>query len=135
LNVPPLDAGALQALAEKYALLLHARRCRDAGGSISRRELAAIASRFPGALRELDRNSETALRERLMAVESAQIGAAVPEWLNWVWTYHHRLAMALSSPETLGPGGKLSHRVLKAVAEHHGCSPERVAETLFPRRR
>ncbi len=132
---PELDAAGLQALAEKYSALLNAREHRDAGGSTSKDVLAAIAKRFPGSLRELDRNPAHVLRMRLNEIQAALSGGRAPSWVYWVWTYHHWLAKALATPQTIGPGGQRSQQVLKMVAEHHGIAPAELTETLFPRRR
>jgi hypothetical protein len=135
LIAPDLDAVGLQALAEKYSALLQAREYRDAGGSTAKDRLAALAKRFPGALRELDRNPADVLRMRLHEVQAALSGGPTPRWAHWVWTYHHLLAHALDDPQTLGPGGQRSQQVLKTVAEYYGIALTELAETLFPRRR
>jgi len=135
LIAPELDAAGLRSLAEKYTALLNARERRDAGGSISKAQLAALAKRFPGALRELDRNPAETLQRRLNEVEAALSGDPTPVWAQWVWTYHHLLAKELASQRALVPGGQRSQQVLKMVAEYYGIAATELVRTLFPRRR
>ncbi len=153
---PGPDRAALQALADKYRRLIALRVSRDAGGTPPPAVLRALATEFPGCLRELDRAGLAELRRRQRALRGALRPtrvAPLPAWLLWISDYHRLLAAALrlrqpSRPSTPGlvlsaafkrharrpPGGRLSAFVLAEVADRHGADRELVARTLFPPR-
>ncbi len=73
-----MEEGALLALVEKLRELLALRGLGAADPPTER--LRALAARFPGALRELDRTSSEELSAQLDALTAALAGGPVPDW-------------------------------------------------------
>jgi len=149
---PQLDDAALAALEEKYRMLVALRRRKDQGGENKPASLAETARRYPGALRELDRNSDEVLQSRLQTVCAVRTGQRpCPDWLQWIFVYHKELdaALAIKRGEQPGqlrdaafvrlarkpPQGRLAPAIIARVAQQFGVSPHTVADTLFPPRR
>lgn len=82
----------LDALAAKYRELIALRR--DTGPRDDAR-LRRLATRFPGALREIDVRTMASLEARLVAIESARAGGAAPPWASLVSRFHGWLRVAL----------------------------------------
>jgi hypothetical protein len=155
--MPPPPAEALRELAEKYRRLATLRVQRDAGAvRATRATLRALATRFPGALRELDTLGLPELQRRAAAAARAAGGGPGEPWMAWIAAYHDLMSFAFElkrserpparapvvpvDDETLRalrkpPGGRLSPVVLRLVARHFGVPAATVAATLFPTRR
>jgi hypothetical protein len=88
-----VDERELALLAEKLRELLALRALGDADPPADR--LRALAARFPGALRELDRSPIENLQARLAAVTSAIAGGPLPAWAKATSRYHGWLRVAL----------------------------------------
>src|ERR1700730_14264997 len=83
---------ALQDLRSKYATMLAMRLAHDAGGEDEadvRRRLARLASRFPGALREIDDLDLDEIRRRLGALDAVLEGRGeVEPWMEAIVLFH-----------------------------------------------
>lgn len=80
----------LDPLIEKYSLMLRMRE-RDLAGDVPdpRAEMASLARRFPGALREIDERPIDDIRGRLEQLRAASAGRAeVPQWAALQTAYH-----------------------------------------------
>jgi hypothetical protein len=86
----------LLGLADKYRVILRLRgSARPGDAAQARAEMAALAARFPGALRELDQLPQALIVARLVAIESA-LTAEVPEpWMLVQGSYHGFMRAAL----------------------------------------
>lgn len=104
------DRDALRSLREKYLALERLRQAdADGGGGDPRAEMAALAARFPGALRELDRLPLDEIDARLDTLGHAiDADARAPDWVRWQVALHgwlraalriRRLARGVASPE------------------------------------
>ncbi len=87
-----VTAETVRALRDKYREIKRLRDA-DAAGVIAdpRREMAALAQRFPGALRELDELPMDQIEARLFALEQLDDSAhaqAVPQWVRLQIGYH-----------------------------------------------
>lgn len=76
-------------LRRKYDLLIALREGTRPG---SRETLRALATEFPGALRELDALPLNALRTRRAAVDEAP----PPPWVAWIGAYHGLMRVTLA---------------------------------------
>lgn len=104
----------LERLAAKYRTLVALRVRREAlqaegadcfdeaEGAQRRRTFRRIARQFPGALRELDTTSATALAARLHDVQAALAGALPAPWIPVVIDYHLTLRETLLVKTWLG---------------------------------
>jgi hypothetical protein len=102
--VTPDDLAALQS---KYEEML---RLRLAPATLDpRRSMAALASRFPGSLRELPLD---ALRERLTALAAAGRGAPYAPWIEATHLFHVLTRGALCAKRWLG-GRKVIDRATR----------------------
>jgi hypothetical protein len=92
------DARAQAAAMErKYGALVELRRRRDAGGDpMGGGGLRALATEFPGCLRELDTLGLPELERRASAAAAAAAGAPAEPWLSWIGAYHGLLRGALA---------------------------------------
>jgi hypothetical protein len=88
-----VDQGELDALSAKLSELLALRALGDADPPADR--LRALAARFPGALRELDRTPVAVLTERLEALRAARISGEAPDWARSTSRYHGWLRVGL----------------------------------------
>jgi hypothetical protein len=86
-----IDADGLRALEEKYRELIALRR--DASRDDAR--LRTLASRFPGALRELDTRTMESLEERVVEIEAALRGGPAPPWADAQLRFHGWVRVAL----------------------------------------
>lgn len=91
------DRAALCSLRDKYLALKHLREAAASGrGGDPRAEMAALAARFPGALRELDRLPLDEIDARLDALGHAiDSDARAPDWVRWQAAWHGWLRAAL----------------------------------------
>lgn len=86
----------LLGLEEKYAQLEALRRARERGEPIPERAVfKALAERFPGALRELDKLPMEALEKRREQLALALSGGLVERWMVWMVAYHVLMRVAL----------------------------------------
>lgn len=130
----------LAELSEKYDLLLALRRARERGEPIpDRRVFRELASRFPGALRELDRMPMATLERRAAELAEVRAGQAPRPWMAVVASYHELIRFALAhrgrhaaSPPTGGdrefleglarpPSGRVVPLVTSRLARVLGC--------------
>jgi hypothetical protein len=152
-SAPP--APDLAALARKYRALAALRARRDdaaAGAPASRAELRALATEFPGCLRELDTLGRAELERRAAACDAAARGAGGMEsWMDWIDAYHALMRAALRvrrgerpAPEIdpeleaavkAPPEGRVSPVVLRRLAARFGVPAATIAGALFPARR
>lgn len=89
------SAEELSALARKYRKLQALRLEHERTGRVAEKEaLRALASEFPGALRELDRMPLDEIERRALALEKAIEGAPVEPWMQWLVAYHGLLRAA-----------------------------------------
>ena len=87
-------------LIEKHATMLglRARRAEAPDAPPPRDELRALAERFPGALRELERLPPETLRRRLEELEETLgAGTPLPPWAEAQRAYHVALREALDA--------------------------------------
>jgi hypothetical protein len=100
------DAATLAGLARKYATLVELRRRRDAGGDAAGGgALRALATEFPGCLRELDTLGLAELERRAHATTAAVAGLPREPWMDWIVAYHALLrgGLALRDPARAPP--------------------------------
>jgi len=85
------------ALRDKYRQMRHMRELDAAGASPDpRREMAELARRFPGALRELDELPMHEIERRLSVLESViDAGSSAPDWVRLQIGYHGLMRAAL----------------------------------------
>lgn len=146
----------LAALVDKYERLRALRAARATGEPPAPREaLRALAARFPGALRELERATDAELEAREAAARRALEGGALAEaTLVWALFHRHLLAAlearrprpaedasagplphpeAAREPRPAPPAGRQSRAALERLVELTGLPRERVAEYLHLR--
>jgi hypothetical protein len=113
--------GQLRALARKYRTLGAWRRAKLAGASApSRTEFQALASRFPGALRELDTLTIDVIDARADALETASDSLAnIRAWMIWVHRYHAWMRAALFVRRHRSREGEGSTETLALTARAH----------------
>jgi hypothetical protein len=149
------SAEGLHALARKYEALAALRARRDTDGAPATRvELRALASEFPGCLRELDTLGTAELARRTLACAAvAERGAAPEPWMAWIDGYHALMRQALqtraarlrgTAPDESDdfvravlapPGGRVGVVILRALASRFGVPAATIAAALFPTRR
>jgi hypothetical protein len=139
---PPAATGpdTLDALARKYRALVALRARRDGGGApATRGELRALATEFPGCLRELDTLGPEELARRAAGAAAAAAGGPREPWMDWIATYHALMAGALSARArgevVAAPEGRLNVKVLRELGARFGVAAHTIAATLFPPRR
>lgn len=94
LGAPTRDE--LLALEGKYAQIEVLRRARERGEPIPEKEVfKALADRFPGALRELDRLPMDAITLRREQLARALENESVAPWMAWMVAYHELMRVAL----------------------------------------
>jgi len=143
----------LDAIARKYRALVALRARRDGGGApATRDELRALATEFPGCLRELDTLGPGELGRRAAPAAAAAAGAAREPWMEWIVGYHALMseALAVRAQAATGaaadrdalaaaaldpPEGRLNVMVLRELGARFGVAAATIAETLFPLRR
>jgi hypothetical protein len=93
----------LLALAAKYDAMGALRRARAAGGDVAdRRDLAALAKRFPGVLRELELLPDEAIETRTAGIARALATGVAEPWMTWLYELHATLAFAIAMKTALG---------------------------------
>jgi hypothetical protein len=104
----PVDAptrDTLEQLRRKYSEMLSMRLAHDSGADTearARQRMAELASRFPGALREIDELELAVIRERIGRLEAALQGAApVERWMQAVGLFHSLARGALRAKRWL----------------------------------
>ena len=85
----------LQALLDKYLELQRLRQTLSPDVEPPREDLRALASRFPGALRELDQLPPAELQGRIDALGEALGGGPVQTWMRALHGYHAWMRLAL----------------------------------------
>lgn len=122
----------IQDLIEKYKMLLELRKSREAlearglyrvpvqDASARRQDTKNLATRFPGALKELDYRTSSQLEARLNALlQALERGSVLPMWAQPVWDFHNLLSQALQVKAWLGSRAKkgLSLKLEPALVE------------------
>jgi hypothetical protein len=117
----------LEDLLCKYEEMLRMRLEDEAHpGGDPRREMAKLAERFPGALREIDEAPLERIRERVDALRGCLSDGALPEpWMHPTARYHRLTRGALSVKRWLGK----RHRVGEEIVQSFEAELTRV---LFP---
>ena len=90
----------IKALRAKYEEMLRLRL--DTSGADPRRAMAALASQFPGALREIDDLPVDALRARTRELADAEAGGSVALWMEAIHLFHVLTRGALCAKKWLG---------------------------------
>lgn len=80
-----------------------------------KREMAALARRFPGALRELDELPLHVIDERLALLDAALRDQSVPEWAALQVGYHGAYRFALRIKRRVAGKGALDTAALEAL--------------------
>ncbi len=106
--------GVMRGLLDKYGAIARLRASAGAQSEAeARSDMLALASRFPGALRELDRLPDALLEERLSALRGVvEHGAPPARWMLLQASYHGYMRAAL--------------RLRRALRERAGASLMRV---------
>jgi hypothetical protein len=137
----------LERLLAKYETIAHWRAARDAGGGVAPREaLRALATEFPGALRQLETLAWPTLRARIDALrqvlQEPSDPARVESWMRLDAALHNALRRERnrnrreSPPPSSRSGAPAAlDRALDTVADDFGLEPTHVAELLELRRR
>jgi hypothetical protein len=106
--VTPLDAktrDTLEQLRAKYAEMLSMRLAHESGvesKARARRRMAELASRFPGALREIDELELAVIRDRIRRLDAALHGqSGVERWMEAVGLFHSLARGALQAKRWL----------------------------------
>jgi hypothetical protein len=141
---PPRTAGAreIAALREKYERIVALRdaqsrgRRQDVAPPAPRAELAALADRFPGALRELDELPAEVVLARLHALDDAAADPSRAEpWMLAQSLFHENARGALAAKRWLARrrdvDADLSRAFVRAMEEHrHGAEARAWADDL-----
>lgn len=96
-----MDVGELR---EKFVILEELRDARalDPRGDVPREALRALAHRFPGALREIERVPRDVLKARREALDRVLRGEDEPRWAVAQRLFHAELRGALAVKRLLG---------------------------------
>lgn len=126
-------------LSAKYAEILALRDAHTAGSDPPdvRERLRALASRFPGALRELDRSDRAAIVARLDALDAVLCGAPLAPWMLATDRVHRWLRVALRRRHVFRGrmvGGRIVPVIAATVAAELGLSVSEVTDLLDPAR-
>lgn len=116
-------------LGDKYTEILALRDAHARGEDPPdvRMRMRALAARFPGALRELDRMPREVIVERLAALAR---GERAP-WMDAIDRYHRWLRVGLRRPRLLPrSGGRLVPAVVDRVGAELGLTPVEVEALL-----
>jgi hypothetical protein len=89
----------LSALREKYEEMLRLRL--EPGGGDPRRAMAALASQFPGSLREIDELSLETIASRLAQLRASEHGASPAPWMEATSLFHALTRGALCAKKWL----------------------------------
>lgn len=137
---PQRHAGAVVSrLREKYAEILALRDAHARGEDPPdvKSRMRALASRFPGALRELDRLPRDAILAKLVALDAVRDEALAP-WMVVIDRHHRWLRVGLRRPSAIGQreDGRRVSRVTEIVARELGLRTSDVEDLLgLPARR
>jgi hypothetical protein len=151
-----VTAAARAALARKYRTMAALRRVGAPDERAEdRAKLRALATEFPGALRELDTLPTDEIDRRVAALETT----AVEPWMHWLCDFHTVMRAALEikraipAPEARSaairaglddafvaavaapPHGRLMVVVFDRLAKMHGVPAKQIWDTLFPPRK
>jgi hypothetical protein len=121
----------LEELRIKYSVMLEMRLVHDAGGedeNLARARMAELASRFPGALREIDDLELAVIEQRISQLDAALRGeSAVEPWMHAVGLFHALARGALWAKRWLA-GRKTIDAATAQLFERHAA--ERAADAL-----
>jgi hypothetical protein len=113
-----LDPAPLQQLRDKYVTMLAMRRRHDAGtedASDVKREMAQLAARYPGALREIDDLELSEIEARVAALDAAIAGHREAEpWMQAAARFHELARGALCAKRWLGGRRRVDAAVERA---------------------
>lgn len=140
----------IEELVEKYEVLVSLRRTREEAAArgmnsfpanerpARRRAMKALASRFPGSLRELDDSGIDGLRERLAQLRSTRQGERFLPWMKACSLFHEEVREVLAArrrakgrvqrPAT----GRLLDGVWMTVGEKLGVSAREAERLVYP---
>jgi hypothetical protein len=157
-----LSAAARAALLRKYRVLARWRRAKDRAfeasadqartspanepGPLGQEEavadrdaMRALATEFPGALRELDRLGAVEIERRVTVLSTARAGDDDEPWMAWIVAYHDLMRQVLTDKRAgtgaRAPEGRASLGALRALAARFGLPVEEIGAALFPPRR
>lgn len=158
-----LSAAARAALLRKYRVLARWRRAKDRAFETSadhtrtspadepgrlgldeavadRNAMRALATEFPGALRELDRLGAVEIERRVTVLSSARASDDDDEpWMAWIVAYHELMRQVLADKRAgtgaRAPEGRASIGALRALEARFGLPAEEIGAALFPPRR
>lgn len=91
--------------------------------------MRALASRFPGALREIDELPEAELDARIDHLVAVETGAEPAPWIEASWRYHRALSARLAAGRRVGRPTAVA---LDEVARALGLSTTAVRGLLHP---
>lgn len=126
-------------LGAKYQeiLVLRDLHVADADPPDVRDRLRALASRYPGALRELDRSDRTEIVARLAALDAVLGGAPLEPWMLATDRVHRWLRVALRRRHVFRGRtvrGRIVPVILEVVARELGLRASEVADLVDPAR-
>jgi hypothetical protein len=123
----------LEQLRSKYGEMLSMRLAHDSGvetAARARERMAELASRFPGALREIDDLELGVIRDRIARLDAALRGeAAVERWMEAVGLFHAlargalRAKRWLAGRKTVDPATALEYESDVALALDDPAGP------------
>jgi hypothetical protein len=109
-----------EALRAKYVEMLEMRIAHDSGddnAALARARMAALASRFPGALREIDDLELDMIRDRIVRLEAVlRDGADADRWMEAVALFHSVARGALCAKRWLGGRKRVDAALERAYA-------------------
>jgi hypothetical protein len=101
---PPVKRRCLEGLLDKYVEMRRMRAEHVTGTAVDpKREMRALAGRFPGALREIDELPLAVIDARideLRKLLASKRGADAPSWARWSISYHGWMRVALRVKRT-----------------------------------
>jgi hypothetical protein len=132
-----MNREALSALRDKYREM---QRLRDEDAAGAARDpkpaMAALAARFPGALRQIDRMSTEEMATRLAALDDVIEGRrASPEWARWEVAYHGRMRATLRVKRAVRVARDDDHALVLATNAWALAADEPKEEMTFERLR
>ncbi len=130
MSAPTSEAEVRAALLDKYRRMIALRRAelaRSARDAIAIRELA---TRYPGALRELDRAPLEILEARCASLERGPM----PSWAEPTWTWHRQLRWALAVRRAAGAerDRERARAIFEGDAEALGFTPSELETLMNP---
>jgi hypothetical protein len=133
--------GVVSRLTHKYTEILALRDAHARGEDPPdvKERMRALASRCPGALRELDRLPREAIVDKLAALERVTDASSIVPWMVAIDRYHRWLRVGLRRRSALGPpspDGRIVPRVVAIVAAELSRAPSEVEDLIgLPTRR